>query len=126
MSKRFPAFWLFAIFFSSILTAQDYYTAFVGSFVNARPQDFVEARDLGFIYTQVNADQLEEVQQLAVRCHELLVCDGLSRTDMIVTDAGPVVLETNSIPGLTSNSLFPRAAAAAGLTKVATPSESSP
>ena len=61
MSKRFLAFGLFAIFFSSTLTAQDYYTAFVGSFVNARPQDFVEARDLGFIYTQVNADQLEEV-----------------------------------------------------------------
>lgn len=64
----------------------------------------------------LSAAMLDEVQQLAVRCHELLVCDGLSRTDMIVTEAGPVVLETNSIPGLTSNSLYPRAAAAAGLT----------
>ena len=59
---------------------------------------------------------LEEVQKLAVRCHELLVCDGISRTDMIVTASGPVVLETNSLPGMTSNSLLPRAAAAAGIT----------
>ncbi len=55
------------------------------------------------------------VQQLARRCHEALVCDGMSRTDMIVTAAGPVVLETNTIPGLTSTSLLPQAAAAAGL-----------
>lgn len=56
-----------------------------------------------------------QVQQLATRCHELLVCDGMSRTDMIVTADGPVVLETNTIPGLTRESLLPRAAAAAGL-----------
>lgn len=62
----------------------------------------------------LDRDQIEQVQQLAVRCHELLVCDGLSRTDMIVTDQGPMVLETNTIPGMTSNSLYPQAAAAAG------------
>ena len=64
----------------------------------------------------LSAAMLAEVQQLAVRCHELLVCDGLSRTDMIVTATGPIVLETNTLPGMTSNSLFPRAAAAAGYT----------
>ena len=63
----------------------------------------------------LSPDQIREVQELAVRCHELLVCDGMSRTDMIYTHAGPVVLETNTIPGLTTNSLLPRAAAAAGL-----------
>ena len=50
-----------ASLFVVLLPAQDYYTAFVGAFVNARPQDFNEARELGFIYTQTNADQLEEV-----------------------------------------------------------------
>jgi D-alanine-D-alanine ligase len=39
----------------------------------------------------------------------------MSRTDMIVTKDGPVVLETNTIPGLTGTSLLPQAAAAAGL-----------
>ncbi len=59
--------------------------------------------------------QILEVQALAVRCHEVLVCDGMSRTDMIVGADGPVVLETNTIPGLTHTSLLPKAAAAAGL-----------
>ncbi|MCK5943507.1 MAG: D-alanine--D-alanine ligase [Planctomycetes bacterium] len=63
----------------------------------------------------LSAAGVEQVQRLALRCHELLVCDGMSRTDMIITADGPVVLETNTIPGLTSTSLLPRAAAAAGL-----------
>ncbi|MFK7741362.1 MAG: hypothetical protein AB8H80_13680 [Planctomycetota bacterium] len=63
----------------------------------------------------LSANALEDVQKLAVRCHEALVCDGMSRTDMIVTDAGPVVLETNTIPGMTANSLLPLAAKAHGL-----------
>ncbi|MFT4514221.1 MAG: D-alanine-D-alanine ligase [Planctomycetota bacterium] len=64
----------------------------------------------------LSAAMIEQVQQLGVRCHELLVCDGFSRTDMIVTDLGPIVLETNTIPGMTTTSLFPQAAAAAGMT----------
>ncbi len=63
----------------------------------------------------LSAGQIAAVQALAVRCHELLVCDGMSRTDMIVTAHGPVVLETNTIPGLTRTSLLPQAAAASGL-----------
>lgn len=59
--------------------------------------------------------QIEQVQALAIRCHEALVCDGMSRTDMIFTATGPIVLETNTIPGLTRTSLLPQAAAAAGM-----------
>ena len=58
--------------------------------------------------------QLEEVAELALRSHRALVCDGMSRTDMIVTADGPRVLEVNTIPGLTATSLLPQAAAAAG------------
>lgn len=59
--------------------------------------------------------QIAEVEALAVLCHETLVCDGMSRTDMIVTPDGPVVLETNTIPGMTGTSLLPQAAAAVGV-----------
>jgi len=59
--------------------------------------------------------QLQQVQQLAVRCHEALVCDGMSRTDMIVTADGPHVLEVNTLPGMTRQSLLPQAAAAVGI-----------
>jgi D-alanine-D-alanine ligase len=40
----------------------------------------------------------------------------MSRTDMRITEEGEVVvLETNTIPGLTENSLLPKAARAAGI-----------
>ena len=47
--------------------------------------------------------------------HEILGCEGMSRTDFILRDDVPVALETNTIPGLTPTSLLPQAAAAAGL-----------
>jgi len=43
-------------------------------------------------------------------------CYGAPRVDMIVTDGGePVILEINTIPGMTETSLLPKAAAAAGI-----------
>lgn len=63
----------------------------------------------------LDAAAVEAVQDLGARCHRLLCCDGMSRTDMIVTESGPQVLEVNTIPGLTRLSLLPKAAAAAGL-----------
>lgn len=63
----------------------------------------------------MSPQQIAEVQRLAMRCHTALVCDGMSRTDMIITATGPIVLEVNTIPGLTRTSLLPKAAAAAGL-----------
>ncbi len=55
------------------------------------------------------------VMDLAERCHRALGCDGMSRTDMIVGPDGPVVLEVNTIPGMTETSLLPKAARAGGL-----------
>ncbi len=51
---------------------------------------------------------------LAVRAHRLLNCRGFSRTDMILGAEGLVLLEINTIPGLTPVSLFPKAGLAAG------------
>ncbi len=54
-------------------------------------------------------------QEVAKTAHRALLCEGFSRTDLFWTDRGPVVLETNTIPGLTPQSLLPRAAQAAGI-----------
>lgn len=59
--------------------------------------------------------QCARAQAIALSCHSTLVCDGMSRTDMIVTAEGPQVLEVNTIPGLTGTSLLPQAAAAMGM-----------
>ena len=57
----------------------------------------------------------EEATEIALRCHRLLGCRGMSRTDMFVTDDGVVTLEVNTIPGMTPTSLLPKAARAAGI-----------
>jgi D-alanine-D-alanine ligase len=55
------------------------------------------------------------VQALALRAHHALGCRGFSRVDLMLTPAGPVVLEVNTLPGMTVNSLLPKAARAAGI-----------
>lgn len=59
--------------------------------------------------------QYKEAQHLAIACHKVLGCRGMSRTDMIVSGERIVVLEVNTIPGMTPTSLLPRAAEAAGI-----------
>jgi D-alanine-D-alanine ligase len=45
-----------------------------------------------------------------------LGCRGVSRSDFIVTSEGvPYILETNTIPGMTEQSLLPDAARHAGI-----------
>ncbi len=57
-----------------------------------------------------------EAQKLALKVHMLMGCRHMSRTDLIVTPGGSIyVLETNTIPGLTEQSLFPKAAMARGI-----------
>ncbi|HDI59738.1 MAG TPA: D-alanine--D-alanine ligase [Desulfobacteraceae bacterium] len=63
----------------------------------------------------LEADVTAEAQRLALAAHRALCCDGYSRTDMILAEDGFFVLETNTIPGMTRTSLFPQAAAAAGM-----------
>jgi D-alanine--D-alanine ligase len=65
--------------------------------------------------------QLEEktkefVQKAGLAAHRALNCQGFSRADIILDKKDrPFVLEVNTIPGLTSSSLLPKAAAALGI-----------
>lgn len=58
---------------------------------------------------------LAQVGELALSAHRALGCAGATRTDMIVTDRGPVILETNTLPGMTVTSLLPKSAETAGI-----------
>lgn len=64
---------------------------------------------------RISAEQTELAQSFAVRAHQALGCRGVSRTDMIVTDDRIVVLEVNTLPGMTATSLVPRSASVAGI-----------
>ena len=56
-----------------------------------------------------------KLSEAAALVHQALHCDHYSRCDFIVRDGEPYFLEINTLPGLTSESLFPKAAAAVGL-----------
>lgn len=55
-------------------------------------------------------------QDVALKAHKALRCRGFSRVDLILDGKEhPVVLECNTIPGMTETSLLPMAARAAGM-----------
>ncbi len=61
-------------------------------------------------------EEAATIQREAIGAHKALDCEGVSRTDFILDDEGkPWALETNTIPGMTSTSLLPDAARAAGI-----------
>lgn len=59
---------------------------------------------------------LAMIQQLALRAHQVCGCRHLSRVDFLVDERhSPTILEINTIPGFTSHSLIPKAAAHVGI-----------
>ncbi len=59
-------------------------------------------------------DRIDEALTLAERAYQILGCSGSVRVDLIVPeDARTVILEANTIPGMTETSLLPEIAAKA-------------
>jgi D-alanine-D-alanine ligase len=56
-----------------------------------------------------------QLMDQALRAHRALSCGGYSRSDFIVSKNGLVFLETNTLPGLTKASLYPKALKAHGI-----------
>lgn len=76
---------------------------------NGKTQELIPA-------IHVSEKDQKAVQELALKIHELAGCRDFSRTDFIISDDGRYyLLETNTIPGMTSQSLFPKMAAAVGM-----------
>lgn len=80
----------------------DYQVKYDGSTNEICPAEFFDA-------------MLKKIRETAVRAHTALGCRDYSRTDMILAGTNLYVLEVNTLPGFTKESLFPKAAAAAGL-----------
>jgi D-alanine-D-alanine ligase len=60
-------------------------------------------------------DVTAQLMECAITAHKALSCRGYTRSDFIITDNGPVYLETNTLPGLTKASLYPKALKAQGI-----------
>ena len=68
------------------------------------------------IPARLEAAVYARAQELAVAAHKALGCLGASRSDFIVrADGTPVILETNTIPGMTQTSLLPDSARHGGI-----------
>jgi D-alanine-D-alanine ligase len=100
-----------------------------GSFIALPPVEIIPA-DGGFDYAakylakstqeicpgRFAPEVSAEIMNYAVRAHRAMSCRGYSRSDFIVSAQGPVYLETNTLPGLTKASLYPKALQAQGIT----------
>ncbi len=65
---------------------------------------------------ELDAQITEALEQTAVVTHQALGCWGFSRVDIMLGEDGiPIVLEINTVPGMTPHSIMPMSAAAMGL-----------
>jgi D-alanine-D-alanine ligase len=64
---------------------------------------------------EVDAETTKRIQDLVLQVHSVCGCKDISRTDMIMKDSGElVVLEINTIPGMTKTSFIPAQLEASG------------
>jgi D-alanine-D-alanine ligase len=65
---------------------------------------------------RLSPERYRSALRLATLAHDALGCEGATRVDLIVSERGnEVVLEVNTLPGMTPTSLLPRIARGAGL-----------
>jgi D-alanine-D-alanine ligase len=56
----------------------------------------------------ISSEESRACQNVALQLHKLMGCFGYSRTDMILTERGPILLEINTLPGLSKASFVPQ------------------
>jgi D-alanine-D-alanine ligase len=80
---------------------------YVAKYLAKATQEICPAR----FASEINAQIMDQ----AVRAHQALSCNGYSRSDFIISENGPIYLETNTLPGLTRASLYPKSLKAQGI-----------
>ena len=65
----------------------------------------------------VSEDLQRKSQEVALRAHQIMGCRHISRTDIMIDQEGNLyVIDINTIPGMTEQSLLPKSALVAGYT----------
>jgi D-alanine-D-alanine ligase len=91
-----------------IIPSQGEFFDFNAKYVAGKSQEICPAR--------ISPAQASAVQAMALQAHAALNLKGYSRSDFILSpQRGAIILETNTVPGMTANSLLPLAARSAGL-----------
>lgn len=70
-----------------------------------------------YLFDSLSPELEKRMQLIAEKVYQLTESEGVARVDFILSsDNEPYVLEINSIPGMTTHSLLPKAAAKIGIT----------
>ena len=64
---------------------------------------------------RITKEQEHKVNLVAKKVYEILKMEGFSRSEYIFKDGEPHLLELNTVPGLTKESILPQQAVAAGI-----------
>ena len=64
---------------------------------------------------RISEDMTNKVQVVAKQVYEILKMDGFTRSEYIFKDGEPHLLEVNTVPGFTKESILPQQAVAAGI-----------
>ncbi|MBC7792355.1 MAG: ATP-grasp domain-containing protein [Clostridia bacterium] len=64
---------------------------------------------------ELTPEQTKACEHVGLQAHRDLGCFGYSRSDTILTDKGPVFLETNTLPGLSKSSFVPQQLTSRGI-----------
>ncbi|QYJ67525.1 D-alanine--D-alanine ligase [Flavobacterium litorale] len=65
---------------------------------------------------RISDEMTNKIASTAKRVYELLKMEGFSRSEFIIVDNEPYMLELNTVPGLTTESIVPQQARKAGIT----------
>ncbi|MGF1680265.1 D-alanine--D-alanine ligase [Photobacterium makurazakiensis] len=66
--------------------------------------------------SDLTAEQEQKMQQAALKAYQVLGCRGWGRVDTFLDDAGEVhLIEMNTVPGMTTRSVFPMATKEVGM-----------
>ncbi len=102
------------------------------SILNGKPLDIIEIKVKDGFYdyknkyfsetteyicpAEIEKELYREIQEIALRCYQIIGCKGAARVDFILKEKTPYFLEINTVPGLTDHSLLPKAAKSKGIT----------
>lgn len=68
------------------------------------------------IPANITEEQIEKVQQIAIKTFKVLECEGFARVDVFLTKDGRILVnEINTIPGFTQISMYPKLWEATGI-----------
>lgn len=76
---------------------------------------YTEGKCEEIVPARLSEEVTKKIQEYSLKVFDLVKAKGFIRVDFVVKDEHPVILEMNTIPGLTPNSLLPKEAKAAGM-----------